>query len=123
MECIFSKEMCSDGERFYKPGERFIPADCSGSCYCFAGGLGRACVSLCPPIFVECKIGEVKIQSQYKIANSSCTCPYWKCVKAKRTGNCYFLKYNLSAMNEDQLMSLIQRKPLDVFTEGPSEEY
>ena len=75
-------DFCYDGKNKHKPGDRFISADCRGSCVCGRRG-GVACVSLCPPTDRRCKMGEEKIEFTQKIANSSCTCPAWKCVQRK----------------------------------------
>ena len=78
-------EFCYDGERKYKPGDRFITEKCDGSCVCGPGG-SMSCVSLCPPVNIKCDTDEVKINSLRKIANSNCTCSETKCVKRNIKG-------------------------------------
>ncbi|XP_028404372.1 SCO-spondin-like [Dendronephthya gigantea] len=78
-------DTCSDGGRMYKPGERFISVDCSGSCVCGRDG-GVSCVSLCPPKDIRCKMDEEKVPFSRSIANSTCKCPEWRCEKRKIIG-------------------------------------
>ena len=82
---VLTIQQCSDGGKTYKPGDRFISADCTGSCQCRAGG-SVGCVSLCPSTLVQCRVDEVKIRSSRKIANSDCTCPVRKCMKVEQKG-------------------------------------
>ena len=82
---MLTMQQCSDGKKMYKPGDRFISADCTGSCQCHPGG-SISCVSLCPPVQVRCAADEEKIKLARKVPNSNCTCPRWQCVKSKTKG-------------------------------------